>query len=379
MPGCVRQALSLIALLTCGLAVVWGQPNWHDRPTIYVPQKPPTKRDLQRRESLKQYVLGLLYVREDRLLDAVKALEKAVELDPEATPVYKMLIPFYVALDRGPEALAATRKVLDQDPQDYETWYLYARQLKLSGQFKEARAALMRGLKAPGLKQHPELAQPMHLLLGLLYENGDEWLKAAAAYAEAVKILDHPEPLLEATPPLTKEIIAARAAELLERIGALFLKAERYDDALASFRQAQKRYPDGAGRLNFNLAQVSHKQGNLAQAVIYLDAYLRLQPQGLEAYELKIKLLQTLRRDGEILPWLEQASRADAFNVGLKLLLARSYAQGRQTGQSEKVYLTLAAKSPTQDVYRGLFRLYRDDPRLGLGTALDLVNRTLQE
>jgi tetratricopeptide (TPR) repeat protein len=377
MLECTRQILSLLALLTCGLAAAWGQPNWHERPTIYVPQKPPSKKELQRRESLKQYVLGLLYLHEDRLLDAVKALEKAIQLDPEATPIYKMLIPFYVALDRPTDALAATRKVLDQNPNDFETWFLYARQLKVSGQVKEARTALLRGLKAPGLKERPEVAQPMHLLLGMLYETDEDWLRAASAFAEAVKILDHPEPLLEAAPPLTREMLTARAAELLERIGGLYLKAKRFDDALAAYQQAQKRYPDGAGRINFNLAQVSQKQGNLAQAVIFLDAYLRLQPQGLEAYDLKIKLLQTLRRDGEILPWLEKASRADAFNVGLKMLLARTYAENRQGGQAEKVYQELAGKSPTAEVYRGLFRLYRDEKRLK--DALDLINATLKE
>jgi tetratricopeptide (TPR) repeat protein len=377
MPGCIRHALSLLVLLTCGLPVVLGQPNWHDRPTIYVPEKPPTKEDVQRRESLKQYMLGLLYLREDRLLDAVKTLEKAVELDPQATPITKMLIPFYVALDRAPEALKATRKVLDQDPEDFETWYLYARQLKVAGQAKEARAALLRGLKVPGIKTRPEVAQPMYLLLGQLYENAEEWLNAAKAFADATKLFDHPEPLVDADPSLTKEIIAAHAAELLERIGSLYLKAERYDDAVASFQQAQKRYPDGAGRLNFNLAQVSHKQGQLAQAVIYLDAYLRLQPQGLEAYELKIKLLQVLRRDAEILPWLEQASRADGYNVGLKLLLARTYVQNRQGAQAEKVYQELAAKSPSPEIYRGLFHLYGKEGKLG--KALALINRTLQE
>ena len=62
MPGCKCQILSLLALLTCGLPVVLGQPNWHERPTIYVPEKPLTKQDLQSRESLKKYVLGLLYL-----------------------------------------------------------------------------------------------------------------------------------------------------------------------------------------------------------------------------------------------------------------------------------------------------------------------------
>ena len=57
-----------------------------------MPEKPPTKQELQRRESLKQYVLGLLYLREDRLLDAVKSLEKALELDPAYKPAQSVLL-----------------------------------------------------------------------------------------------------------------------------------------------------------------------------------------------------------------------------------------------------------------------------------------------
>jgi tetratricopeptide (TPR) repeat protein len=174
-------------------------------------------------------------------------------------------------------------------------------------------------------------------------------------------------------------MLTARAAEVYEKVGDMYLKAKRFEDSVAAYKQAQARFPEGGGRLNYNLAQVCRQQGNLGQAVVYLDAYLRLQPQGLDAYELKIKLLHMLQRDAEVLPWLEQASRADPFNVGLKLLLARSFAQARQPEQAERLYLELAAKSPTGDIYRGLFRLYLDERRLGLAKGLALLNRTLTE
>src|SRR5262249_3967876 len=75
-------------------------------------------------------------------------------------------------------------------------------------------------------------------------------------------------------------------------------------------------------------------------------------------------------------------SAADRFNVGLKLLLARTYAQSRDrqgAEAAEKIYQELADKSPSPEVYRGLFRLYRDQPRLGLKKALTLLNQTLDQ
>jgi tetratricopeptide (TPR) repeat protein len=378
MLGCMRKVLSLVVLATCGLPAARAQLTWHDRPTSFVPVRPLSRQELDRRESLKQYALGLLLVREDRLLDAVAALEKAVKLDPEAGEIFKTLIPFYVALDRTQDALAVTRKVLDIDPNDYEVWYMYARQLKNQGKTREACTALSRGLAVPALKDHPEVAQPMHFLLGLMHETSDEYVAAAAAYHAAAKILDHPEPLLDAA-PLTREGLALRAGEIHEKVGGMYLKAKQYDKAVTAYRQAQARYPDGAGRLNFNLALVFEKQEKLPEAVTSLDAYLRLLPQGLEAYELKIKLLRALHRDRDILPWLEQASQNDRFNVGLKLLLARTYAVAREAGRAEKIYEELAAKSPAAEVYRGLFRLYVDDPRMGPGRAMRLLDTTLTQ
>jgi tetratricopeptide (TPR) repeat protein len=377
MLGCRRSLLSLILLATCGLPAADAQFTWSERPGLFVPLRPLTQKDRNHRESLKLFAHGALYAREDRVLEAVETFERSAKLDPESTGVLKTLIPLYVVLERGPDAMRATRKVLDLDPSDYEVWYMYARQLKAQGKTKDACAALARGLAIPALKEHPEAAQPMYLLLGLLHEGNDEPVAAAGAFREAAKILDHPDAAIEVA--LSRETLALRAAELYEKIGGMYLKAKQYEQAVAAYRQAQARYPDGAGTLNFNLALVFEKQGSLPQALISVEAYLRRLPQGLEAYELKIKLLKALRRDADVLPWLEQASQNDRFNVGLKLLLARGYANARQSFAAEKVYTELAAKSPSADVYRDLFRLYLDEPRLGSGRAMSLLDKALDE
>src|SRR5207253_524014 len=199
-----------------------------DRPAFFVPTRPPTRQELDRRESLKRYALGLLCEREDRLLEAIRAFEYAARLDPEAAPVFKALIPLYLAVDRG-----------------------------------------------------------------VMYESAQEYEPAAAAFAEAAKILEHPDALLELG-PLGPQDLALRGADLYERIGRAYLQVRKHDQALAAFRKAQARYPDGAGRLNYNLARICQEQGKPGEALGYLDAYLRLQPQGTDAYDLKITLLQRL-------------------------------------------------------------------------------------
>lgn len=350
-----------------------------DRPKEYVPLRPPTQKELDRRQALDFYVLGALHERGDRLLEAIQAYEKAARLDPEAAAVFKALVPFYLALDRVHDAITASRKVVELDPEDFESWYMYARQLKITGKAKEARTAIDRGLKCEHAKEHPESLQAMHFLLGNLREENGDYRAAAEAYLQAGKILEHPDAILEHV-PLNRPILAARCAEIYERAGTMYLKAKRFDDAVSAFRQAQDRHPQGAGRLNFNLAQVYQEQGDLPKALAALDAYLRLQPQGLEAYELKMTLLRNLRRDAEILPWLEGASAADGFNMGLKLLLARTLTAARTPDaatKAEKIFRDVAAKAPSAEVYRGLFKLHQQNAKLGMDRVLETVNTTL--
>ena len=103
MPGCVRS-LSLAALLTCGLGTAVAQPFSFERPAPYVPARPTSKQDIDRRESLKYYVLGLLCVREDRLLEAVERWEDG------AAPGRETLLATAQALDAFVEEHVHTRK-----------------------------------------------------------------------------------------------------------------------------------------------------------------------------------------------------------------------------------------------------------------------------
>src|SRR5262249_48784125 len=99
--------------------------------------------------------------------------------------------------------------------------------------------------------------------------------------------------------------------------------------------------------------------------------------QGTEAYDLKVALLGKLGRAADVVPWLEQASEADRYNVRLKMLLAREYAAARLADRAEKVYADLAAQAPAPEVYQGLFRVYQGEPKVGMGKALALFDGTV--
>ena len=168
------------------------------------------------------------------------------------------------------------------------------------------------------------------------------------------------------------------SAEIHERAGRNYLEARDYSKATQAYRRAQERFPSGAGRLHFNLAQVYQRQGKLNDALAALDSYLALLPQGIDAHEMKITLLEKMGKDGEILPWLEKASKQDPFNVGLKLLLARQCVSLNQAAQAERIYRDMADTAPTEEIYSGLFSLYEKQPDRGPDYVLALVSTTME-
>jgi tetratricopeptide (TPR) repeat protein len=344
-----------------------------DPPKLAVPLHPPTQQELDHREALRLYGQALLQERENRLIDAIDALEKAARLDPESAVVRRTLVPLYLAVDRTDDALKITKQALDLDPGDYQTWYLYARQLKVQNRTRDAIVALRRAAACPGVKEHPEVRLQIAFDLATLHESAQDFTKAEAAFAEVAELLEKADVLAE-DGPFNQDDLPGQRAETYERLGRVCVRAGHYDQAVAAYRKAQEADPRRRQRLAYNLADVYVGQGKLDEAVACLDEYLRTQPQGTDAYELRIKLLRRLGRDGEVLPELEGYARRDRQNAALQLLLAGQYAAAGQPAPAKGIYDTLAKESPSPEVYRGLFTLYREQYPGGPGTVLELFD-----
>src|SRR5437764_1785563 len=115
MPLSARLFLGSLGALVAWTAGGRAQESPGDKPGPLPSIKPFTRDDLDHRESLKLYTMGLLQEQDNRLLEAVRTFEQARHLDPEAIPLYKKLIPLYLALERTDDALTACRRALDLD------------------------------------------------------------------------------------------------------------------------------------------------------------------------------------------------------------------------------------------------------------------------
>src|SRR6516162_3836357 len=126
-----------------------------DPPKLLVAKKP-TQAEVNRRQALYRYVDGLACQRDDLLLEALKAFEESVQLDPEPAAAYRAQVGILVALERGPDAVIACKKTVERDPDDCDAWAILARLHKALGQPADARQALERGLKSARLEDRPE-------------------------------------------------------------------------------------------------------------------------------------------------------------------------------------------------------------------------------
>jgi tetratricopeptide (TPR) repeat protein len=374
----IRAKLTVSAFLLLAGAALGQNADFFDRPKLFKPKTPPTRREIEQRDSLYKYVDGLLFEHEEKFEEALKAFQEAARLEPDAPELIKAQVPILLALNRLDDALAGCKKVVTLDPGDFGMWYVQAKIQKASVQYADAIASLENALKSDRLNDHPEAAQALHFELGGLYESTDKFGPAADAYNKAAAILEHPD-RIEANANIPHQAVLLRAAETYEKIGQLYRKAKQYDRAIAALKKAAERAPDRAGQLNYTMAEIAEAANTLPQALAHIEAYLRTAPLSVEPYEMKVDLLRRTKDTQAIVPWLEGVAERDKFNTGLQGLLAREYASAKQTKKAEALFTKLIDESPSPELYRGLFNLYKDEGKPGMARVLGMLDKIMDK
>ena len=330
-----------------------------------VPKKPRSAKDTRKAEAYKLFFMGRAQENEHKLLEALKTYTKALEYDPEALEVYRALIPLAVSLDRVDEAVRYAQKAVDLDPSDYLLLYRLAGFMHGHGKLTAAIALAEKALKAPALAKGSAQHLTMLLFLGQCYEEAKSADKAADAFAEALANLEKDGRLV--IPEVEGMPVVRDVPQLLERFGQAFLKARRFEAASRAFRRAQEAAPEKSPsrpRLAYNLAQVYFEQGDAEKALAELTQYLKSQPQQKAApYELLAKILTKLGRENELLGQLEEAAKQDRFNYGLKYYLADQYRERGQLDKAKALYEELLEQSPEPRGYRALAEMFEKEDR----------------
>jgi tetratricopeptide (TPR) repeat protein len=373
-----RFVVAAILLLASG---AFAQVRIDDLPKPIDDGRPLTKEELDRRkadqllrDARTQFGLAIVHQRHDKLIEAVNTLEKAAHLDPDSLEVRRALIPLYVALGRDDAALALCKQIVDRDPFDLDAAFQYARLVRADGHPADAVPALKKAADGKNAIERPErLLYVLAELSDLLDKQGD-FAGVAKAQDGIVKTITSKREQLLYGNGFTREDLQANLARSYEALGRACVKTKEYDRAVTAFRSARDLLikcedPEArhaAVRINWNLSDLATARGRYAEALEALDAYLEHGPVETEPYEKKIELLKKLGREKDIVPALRRYAAHEEFNLGLQLLLARELAQDQRTRpEAEKMYTALVAKNVKPEVYRGLFRLYKADDRMG--------------
>ena len=238
--------------------------------------------------------------------------------------------------------------------------------LKTLAKYPEAIAALETGLKCDGLKNHPESAQQMYFEMGNLCESVERFGPAADAFNKAAEILEHPD-LIMAKGNIPREAILARAAETYEKIGQLYRKAKRYDDALAALAKAQKHAPGNAAHEKLFHGANMPGAGKLCASgrpCRRVSEHPAIEHRSVRHEDRSAAPLETTRTHRSLAR--RSGGAGSPRSRELQLVLAQEFANAKQPKKAETLYKKLAEDSPSADLYRGLFRLYKDEGTVGM-------------
>ncbi|MFQ3592379.1 MAG: tetratricopeptide repeat protein [Gemmataceae bacterium] len=356
------------------LVVFWGLWSGVSAQEAHRPKSSPGPNAEQQREARRLYGVGLLYERRNRLLEALRSLEAAHKLDPASPAIARALVPLYVGLDRLDDAVSMAERVLQAEPNDYSTARLIAQQLRAANRLREASQFLIQATASTLLKQRPEVAAEIWFDRGLIHEQLHQWDQAEVAFRTTARLFDDPRVIAERTAASETEV-KTQAAEVYERLGRVLLEQKRLEEARQAFAAARKADPRQATRLAYDLARVFRDAGRLRESLEQLEEYLRGQPSGLEAYEMRLALQRQLGIDP--LPSLQRSSDRDPNNLPLRLLYASELVRAKQTRQAEEVYLGLLRDSTDPSIYRGLFALYAQQGQAGARKVLLRLNASI--
>ncbi len=324
----------------------------------FAPAQPQTEADRKKIEASAHYMQGLILQKRGDFQAAIEQFRKALAADPTGVEIYRSLIVLALRFNDRTMAENLLVEALKHAPNDLQMLRLLGAIYEERQQAPLAIELLERASKSPDLKPDSQEQILLMIELGLLYRSVGEKQKAADAYTVILKAVEHPERYNLGTGPAAALL---KNPELsLERIGSVFLEAERYDDALRAFDLAEKKPQLKPEEINFFRAKIFFAQKKHDAALEKLRTYLdkKLQSQGIEPYQLFASIMEATGRENEVEPELEKLSDGDPGNNFVLYALADYYLAQDDLTKAERFYLKAIARGADPEGYRGLMGLY---------------------
>lgn len=329
-----------------------------DAPERFVPLRPRTEADEDRLEAVSLFAAARVQEQEEHWHRALRLYQRAVRYDPAAQAARREAVMLALRQGRFNEA---ARYVGDAD------WGAAdARELKEIGKLFEESQHYAEALKfyrqARALQTDKRLAGYVLTCfdVGRMAYVAGEFQESAAAIAEVMEALDHPDDY-EGLDEWKRQVFGLGkkgrddAARIYLLFAEAFLSAERYDQAQAALEKANGYAPDEPAYA-YRLARIEQARQHPDEALLLLDKFWESKhdDQGAAPFELLSKTLADLQRSAELIPRLSAIHQRQPGNAALALYLAEQYRAADRWDDALPLYREVLAKAPARGEDRGL-------------------------
>ncbi len=215
-----KEALFLLYLLADLATIQLTLPHWRHDPTLWLWAERRSPRS-----ALPPTNLALQYVHEGRYRLALEKADQAIALDPQNAEAYDNAGLALFHLGRYADAQKAFEQATKLQPESALYWNNLAGALREQGQLEEAE----RIVREEALARDPALPVG-HLNLGLIYMRMDRWEEAIGEFRQALALF----------PP------GEGTANIWGDLGQALFAAGRYAEAQSAFEEAARQQPRNA-------------------------------------------------------------------------------------------------------------------------------------
>lgn len=301
---------------------------------------------------------ALARIRLQKMPEALQDLQKAIELSPKNAEFYANLGYVLWKLGKYAEAISAEREALKLDEKNYTANYQLGRFLIRTGDkslLKEASEKLRKALEID-----PRQYEVRFELIAAYRELGDtaaairqlELLQdartsdARVAYVSALLAIDKND----TKTALERFQDALKKDENLlgawQDLGLLYAKMEKWNEAVETFTELEKRQPDSVQAKYFK-ALALYNSGKIAEAENAVRQVLRLDAGSADALTLLgIILAASEKGSSEAIDALTQAVALQPDSFDAWFYLGRLQYAAQNYAEAEKSLTTAIAKNP---------------------------------
>jgi tetratricopeptide (TPR) repeat protein len=314
-----RRLLPLLSLLILARPAAAAAPAAEPAPGRFAL----STAEARRRDAVDWYLRGRLHAQESEFEAAVKALRKAVELDPTDASLRGEFAELLKDLSILGEAEKEARKAAQLSPDD--PWIQ-----RVLGQILLTNAKDRAGLQeaAAALKKANDL-QP-----------GEP--SGAMAYAQVLLRLDRPQ---EAVPVLERVLDRGRGPALPLLYGEVLERSGRFGDAEEVFQSILRIDPENRAA-SLGLIRVYERSRRWDKAIPLVQHYLKAQPTNLGLKVQYASLLLRARRFADARKALDQVLAADPGNREAIRLYASLLSETREIDKADELLRKLQALDP---------------------------------